>query len=300
MKKSNLKFGAIGVFGRANAGKSTLINALVGEEVSIVSFRPQTTRRRILGILTKEEKQIVFCDTPGLHQVKNKLDAFMNEEIHATLHGLQGSLYLVDVVDVRFEEDQGYLEQLKSGLSGPMALVLNKADLAKDKDLEAIKKAYMEIAPFTACFTTSADKKQGLDELLNYVEGILPEGPHAYDAEYYTSLSEREIAEEVVRQVALEKFYQEVPHSVAVNVEQFKDRPNGKTFIEANITVEKDSHKKIIIGTSGKGIKELGQEARQRLNRLLGRDIFLQLWIKVRENWRKKDEWVKRLGYKKR
>ena len=295
-----LKFGVIGVFGRPNAGKSTLINSLVGEDVSIVSCRPQTTRRRILGILTKDSKQIVFCDTPGLHPVKNKLDAFMDDEIHSTMAGLHGFLYLVDASSFNIEYDKAYLEDLKSGYRGELNLVINKIDLVPDEQVVEIEKAYSSIVEFKNIFRIPTKKKKRLLKILNYIGKIIPEGPHAYHADFYTSLNEREIVEEVIRQVILERFHHEVPHSAAVQVEQFKERDGGKTFVEANIYIEKEGHKKILVGANGAGIKKIGQESRERLNRLLGRDIFLQLWIKVKQNWRKKDEWVRNLGYKKK
>ncbi len=293
------KFGAIGVFGRANAGKSTLVNAIVGERVSIVSKRPQTTRKRILGILTKDECQLVFCDTPGLHTVKNKLDAFMHEEILATVKGLQAGMYLVDLADIRHEEDKAYLSQLNPESGMPMFLVLNKTDIVEPDKVEFAVKLYSEFYPFDKIFALSAKNAEGFAPLLKALRRAVPEGPHAYDADYYTNQSEREIVEEVIREVVLQNFYQEVPHSLAVQVEQFCERENGKTFVEANLYVEKEGHKKIIIGKSGEGIKKIGQVARQRLNSLLGRDIFLQLWIKVRANWRRDEQWIERFGYRK-
>ncbi|MFZ5950826.1 MAG: GTPase Era [Candidatus Rifleibacteriota bacterium] len=292
------KFAAIGLFGRANAGKSTLINAMVGEQVSIVSNKPQTTRKRILGILTHKQTQLVFCDTPGLHQIKNKLDAFMHSEIMATLKGLQAGLYLVDLSDQRPDEDRSYLEQMRSEEEFPLFLVLNKSDLVEEADVEKAKQKYQEFFDFSGIFTVAARRGKTLNSLRDQLIKIAPEGPHAYDADYYTSLSEREIVEETIREVALESYYQEVPHSIAVQVEQFKERENGKTFVEANIFVERDSHKRIVVGKSGEGIRNLGKESRERLNRLLGRDIFLQLWVKVRENWRRSEEWIQRLGYR--
>jgi GTP-binding protein Era len=294
------KFGAVGVFGRANAGKSTLVNALVRENVSIVSSRPQTTRKRIMGILTtKDGAQLVFCDTPGLHKIKNRLDAFMHTEILATLKGLQAGMYLVDLADMRIEEDKLYLDQMTNDFEFPVILVLNKEDLVDSQTLKKAEQEYAELYNFSSIKTISARKQSNLLELLHELKTIVPEGPHAYDPDYYTSLTEREIVEEVIRQVVLENFRQEVPHSVAVVVEQFKQRPAGKTFIEANLFVEKPSHKPIIVGKAGAGIKNLGKVSRQRLNRLLGRDIFLQLWVKIRENWRRSDEWIQRFGYKK-
>jgi GTP-binding protein Era len=293
------KFGAVGVFGRANAGKSTLVNALVGERVSIVSKRPQTTRKRIMGILTADDCQLVFCDTPGLHAVRNKLDAFMHGEILATVKGLQAGMYLADLSDLKSDEDREYLAQLNPESQMPLFMVLNKADLVEEAAIASAIELYSGFYPFKAVFAISADKKQGLKKLLSALQGVVPEGPFAYDPEFFTSQSEREIVEEVIREVALHNFYQEVPHSIAVQVEQFKERETGKTFVEATIYVEKEGHKKIIIGKGGDGIKALGQIARERLNDLLGRDIFLQLWIKVRANWRRDEQWIARLGYKK-
>lgn len=293
------KFAAVGVFGRANAGKSTLVNALVGEQVSIVSKRPQTTRKRILGILTQNDAQLVFCDTPGLHRIKNRLDAYMQEEIVSTMRGLQLGLYLVDLADIEAEEDQDYLSQLKTDEDCPMILVLNKTDLVSEDILAEAEKTYAEFFSFDHVFKISAKEKLNIDQLLEKLIELAPDGPHAFDAEMYTSQSEREIVEEVIREIALKKYRQEIPHSMAVQVEQFKERENGKTFIEAVIHVEKDGQKKIVIGSGGRDIKELGLLAREKLNSLLERDIFLELWVKVRSDWRKSDSWIERLGYTK-
>lgn len=293
------RFGAVGVFGRANAGKSTLVNALVGEVVSIVSNRPQTTRKRILGILTLNETQLVFCDTPGLHSIKNKLDAYMNDEILATMKGLQAGMYLADLSDLKPDLDREYINQLDPESDMPLFLVLNKRDLVDEEKIEAAVKIYETFYPFKKVFAVSASKKKGLTSLLNYLCRAVPKGPHAYDADDYTSLTEREIVEETVREGILRLYNQEIPHSVAVQVEQFSERENGKTYIEATLSVERESHKKIIIGKEGLGIKKIGQIAREKLNTLLGRDIFLQLWVKVRSDWRHDEVWLKRLGYNK-
>jgi len=294
------KFGAIGVFGRANAGKSTLINALVGEKVSIVSSRPQTTRKRVLGVLTKADAQLVFCDTPGLHPIRNKLDAFMDNEIRETLKGLEGAIYLIDAADPRPLEDASYIPQIFSEIKGPIFLVVNKIDLLPHDKLSEIAQAFSSLGAFSGTFFISATRDKGLRELSAKLFSILPDGPHAYDPDSYTSMSEREIAEEIIREEILERYYHEVPHSVAVVVEQFKDRENGKTFIEANLIIEKEGQKRIIIGENGKEIKALGIAAREKLNSILGRDIFLKLWVKVRQNWRKREDWVKFLGYRPR
>ncbi|HEY9069585.1 MAG TPA: GTPase Era [Candidatus Ozemobacteraceae bacterium] len=298
----NTTFGAIGVFGRANAGKSTLVNALVGEKVSIVSKRPQTTRRRILGILTRGEAQMVFCDTPGLHAIKNRLDAFMAREIEATAEGLQGALYLVDLTDVRVEEDEAHLRDLQGWLGReiPLFLVLTKLDATKKADPAKTAESYAGLAPFAGVFRVSSERGTGLGELQNAIAGLLVPSPHAYEADLFTTQTEREIVEETIREVILETYYHEVPHSVAVVVEEFKERPNGKTFIEAHLVIERESHRKILLGREGSGLKSVGSIARERLNGILGRDIYLQLWVKVRPNWRKQDAWVRNLGYRDR
>lgn len=292
------KFGAIGLFGRANAGKSTLVNLLVGEKVSIVSKKPQTTRKRILGILTVDDCQMVFCDTPGLHSIKNKLDKYMNDEIAATLNGLQGGLYLADLSDLMPESDKEYLSQLNPNGDTDIFLVLNKSDLVDENTINQAKETYKELYPFKEIFVVSSKKKKGHLKIINKLKKILISGPFAFDPDYYTNQSEREIAEEIVREAILKTYHQEVPHSVAVQVDEFKERENGKTYISATLYVEKEAHKKIIIGKNGEGIKNLGSVARQKLNEMLERDIFLELWVKVRENWRQNEQWVSRLGYK--
>ncbi len=292
------RFGAVGVFGRANAGKSTLVNALVGERVSIVSNRPQTTRKRILGILTLNETQLVFCDTPGLHAIKNKLDAYMNDEIMSTMKGLQAGLYLTDLSDIQLDLDKEYISQLDPSSDMPLFMVFNKSDLVEEDKIEEARKAYESLYPFKKSFVISAAKKKGLKQLLNSLCKAVPKGPHAYDVDDYTNQTEREIVEETIREGILRLYNQEVPHSVAVQVEQFSERENGKTYIEATLNVEKEAHKRIIIGKDGSGIKKIGRIAREKLNTMLGRDIFLQLWVKIRPDWRHNELWIKRLGYK--
>ncbi len=294
-----LRFGAIGVFGRANSGKSTLVNTLVGEKVSIVSARPQTTRKRILGVLTVGKSQIVFCDTPGLHAVKNRLDAFMDHEIVETVAGLVGALYLVDCVKPQIEEDKGNLERLFSGSKIPVCLLINKCDLLDPGKVTNILETYKNLWKFEATFAISSLSKQNLKKLQSHLLGRLPEGVHAYDSDFFTASPEREIAAEIIRETMLEQYFHEIPHSTAVLVEEFKERENGKTYISANLILERDSQKKIVVGKAGEGIKKLGSVSREKLNQILGRDIFLQLWVKVRANWRKNEEWVRRFGYTK-
>jgi len=290
--------GAVGIFGRVNSGKSTLINALVGEKVSIVSPFPQTTRKRILGILTKGNYQIIFCDTPGVHPIKNRLDCFMEAEISETLHGLQGALYLVDSSQPKLEEDAKNFSKFFSKSDYPIGLVFTKIDLVDEKRLEEVKKMYSGLEGISKIFSVSANKRKFLDELLNEIFLWLPEQPHAYEPDFFTLSTEREISEEIIREQVLLRYYHEIPHSVAIVVEDFKERKNGKTYINAALYLEKESQKAILIGKGGEGLKRLGIAAREQLNHILGRDIFLQIWVKIRPNWRQKEAWVKRFGYK--
>ncbi len=295
---SEPRFGAIGVFGLPNCGKSSLVNALVGEAVSIVSPRPQTTRRRVMGILTVGTDQMAFCDTPGLHRPRNKLDEFMAAEVDSTLEGLHAGLYLVDLGSPRPDEDSSFLKAISGRLDGPLFLVFNKRDLVKDAQLGQIAQSYEGLASFAGEFQVSALKGTGLKELLRRLREVIPPGPHGFSEDDYTSLTEREIAEEVIREEMLKLYRHEIPHSTAVVIEEFKERENGKTYIEANLFLEKESQKRIVIGRDGTALKTIGTNARERLNHILGRDIFLQLWVKVRAGWRKSAEWVRRLGYK--
>ncbi|MBF0499968.1 MAG: GTPase Era [Candidatus Riflebacteria bacterium] len=307
MKSSAIetRFGAIGVFGRANAGKSTLVNTLVGEHVSIVSAKPQTTRRRILGILTRGSDQIVFCDTPGMHPIRNKLDAFMATEISETLRGLQAAMFLVDASDPRPEEDAVYLSNVVKLLDGPLMLVFTKMDILEKRVCKAdatakireLEEQYRSKTKFSGVFAVSSTRNAGLADLLEKLKTLLVPGAHAYSADDYTTQSEREIVEEVIREEILKKYRDEVPHSVAVIVQDFQERENGKTVVTVDLILEKSSHKKIIIGSGGEGIKALGISAREHLNQLLGRDLYLELWVRIRANWRKDDVWVRRMGY---
>lgn len=292
--------GYVGVLGRANAGKTTLVNALVGEKVAIVGPRPQTTRRRIMGVRTRGRDQFVFCDTPGLHAVRHALDGFMREEVHETLPGLALALYLVDASAPAWDEDAAHLaDLLAAGLACPVALVVAKCDRVRERArLDEIVARARALHPFVAVCEVAATKDRGLEPLLDVAAAHLPPGPHPYDADTYTLEPERDIAAEVIREQILARYRHEVPHALAVVVEEFKERDGGKTYIRAVLHPERESHKKILVGRGGSAIKALGTAARLELNRMLGRDIFLELWVKVVPGWRKKAAWLRRLGYR--
>ncbi|MBF0409202.1 MAG: GTPase Era [Candidatus Riflebacteria bacterium] len=291
------KFGYIGVFGRANAGKSTLVNSLVEADVSIVSPRPQTTRKRILGIITRDVSQIVFCDTPGLHPVKNKLDSFMNSEIASVPDNICAGLYLIDSFKPVLSEDSQYIDQLFSTRKVPLIGILTKTDLSKPPQLNEVLESVLGMKKFQTVLAISALKTKGIGALWETILPLVPEGPHCFPEDDYTTQTEREICEEIIRQEVLNRYFQEVPHSVAVTIEEFKERDSGKTFVSAVLNVEKEGHKKIIIGKNGDNLKALGVSAREKLNSQLGRDIYLELWVKVRHNWRKSEDWIRKLGY---
>ncbi|MBI3038751.1 GTPase Era [bacterium] len=293
------KFGSIAVLGRTNAGKSSLINAFVGEKVSIVSNHPQTTRRKTLGILTRASVQIAFCDTPGFHPKRNKLDGRMEEEILESLEGVDGALYLIDASDPNSKEDANFLSSVQCLRKIPLSFVFNKIDLLEENQLSKIKEHYKGKEFSCANFFVSVTEKRGLGEVLNHIIKWLPFGDFGYDPDIFTSSSEREIVEEIIREGILNQCYHEVPHSVAVVVSDFVERENGKTWIRAEIYLERESQKKILIGSSGSMIKQLGTNARKQLNHLLGRDIFLELWVKVRLKWRNQENWISRLVFKK-
>lgn len=291
-------FGQVGVFGRTNAGKSTLVNRLVGEMVSIVSARPQTTRNRILGILTRGPHQVVFCDTPGLHSKRTKLDEYMRQVVEGTLSGLDLGLYLVDAEDAGVELDREYLQEIFMGKRFPLFLVLNKCDRVHPAEQQRIIEDYTKQFTFQNSFAISATEGTGVSVFLQVLSEALPPGKHHYSADDYTTQTERELASEIIREEILLRYRHEIPHGTSVIIDEFQDRENGKTLIKATLHVEKESHKKIIIGKGGEEIKQLGMTSRQRLNELLGRDIYLELWVKVLLNWRKTDAMVRRMGYK--
>ena len=293
------KSGFITIIGRPNVGKSTLLNQILGEKIAIVSDKPQTTRNRIQSIHTTDKYQMIFVDTPGINKARNKLDEFMTKEVSTALEDMDVLLWLIDDSLSLGSGDKKILEDLKT-IKTPKILVINKMDKLSEKNLEKIKNNYKDINIFEDIVPISAINGKNVDKLLNKISGILPEGPKYYPEDMITDQPERVIVGEIIREKSLHYLQQEVPHGVAVEVTSMKERKEKEIIdIQATIFCEKDSHKGIIIGKSGRKLKGIGKSSRQEIEKFLGIKVNLQLWVKVTKNWREKENLVKRMGYKK-
>jgi len=283
----SFRSGFVAVVGKPNVGKSTLVNHFVGRKVSIVSPRPQTTRRRILGILNRPDAQIVFVDTPGIHKPKYKLGEQMVEAAVGALSDADLILFVVDASKPPTAEDRHIAELLTKGARAPIVLVLNKMDKLPPDKVKPHTEAYWQLVPNHADWMmTNAVKGHNCDKLLQIILKHLPESPPYFPQEQITDQPERLFAAEIIREKALLYTYQEVPHGIGVAIERWEERPNGVLYIAATIYVERENHKGIVIGESGKMLKKIGQKAREELELWLGRKIYLELWVKVREDWR--------------
>lgn len=297
---SDFRSGFVAVLGRPNAGKSTLVNALLGQKVAAVSPRPQTTRRRQLGILTRKDAQLIFVDTPGIHDPRHKLGEFLNQEAEAALEGVDVILFLVDI-SAEPTEDDARIASLLKGISPrvPLALVANKCDLIQPGLLTP------RLATFRALvdsdmkvLSISATRGDGLNQLLDLIISMLPVRPPDYEEDQVTDLYERDIAADLIREAALFKLRDEVPHSLAVRIDEFTERANGMTYIAATLFVERESQKGIVIGEGGRMLKQIGTRARQEIESMGGHKVYLELRVKVEKDWRNDESALKRFGYK--
>lgn len=293
--------GFIAIIGRPNVGKSTLLNALLGQKIAAVSPRPQTTRRRQLGILTLKNAQLIFVDTPGLHSAKHKLGEFLNQEAQEALDGVDLILWLVDSSTTPTEEDTQIANLLKGvARRTPRMLVLNKVDLVKSEDLSARESEYAVLMENASLMKVSASNRLGLGELLEALIQASPEREADYPEEQVTDLYEREIAGDLIREACLIKLRDEVPHGMAVRIDEFKERENGMAYIAATIFVERESQKGIVIGEGGKMLKSIGSAARKEIEEMGGRKVFLELRVKVSKDWRNDPNMLKQFGYGKK
>jgi GTP-binding protein Era len=282
--------------GRPNVGKSTLMNALLGQPVSAVSPRPQTTRRNQLGILTLEDAQIVFVDTPGLHEERNKLGEYMNSQALSALEDADVVLFLVDASENPDKEDR-LLAQRADGRGQKLVLALNKIDLIDSLQLNRRRQAFGDLVVSTKTVEISATEHTGLAELMSALLDLIPVGEAYYPEEQVTDLYEKQIAADLIRAAALNLLRDEVPHGIAVRIDAFTERGETGARIEATIFVERESHKGIVIGEGGKMIKEIGSTARKEIETMSGRKVFLELRVKVKANWRQDKKELERLGY---
>jgi GTP-binding protein Era len=293
------KSGFITILGKPNVGKSTLVNALLGQKVAAVSHRPQTTRRRQLGILTLPDAQLVFIDTPGVNIPRHKLAEFFNQEAEEALQDVDVILFMVDAEQEPDQEDIRAAKLLTSMRRRPTVLVgLNKIDKVPQSALEEVQKKYGVLLPAAPILAFSAATHQGLGELIERIKSLLPERPPEYPEEQVTDLYEREIAIELIREAALVYLQQEVPHALAVRLDEFKERDNGNAFISATLLVEHESQKGIVIGQGAAMLKKIGSAARREIESMSGRKVFLDLRVKVAKDWRDDENALRRLGYK--
>ena len=299
--ENNHKSGFIAVMGRPNVGKSTLLNRLLQQTIAAVSPKPQTTRLQQLGILTLPEGQLIFIDTPGLHFPKHKLGEFMNQDALQALEDADLALLILDGSEPPNEEDQIFGEALQEmEKKPPVFLILNKTDKLDSKELQNRSAQYQALLPNTALIPISAATGDNLDQLENRILEILPEGPLLFPEDQVTDLYEREIAADLIRAAAMRLLQKELPHVIAVRMDEYKERDNGSAYIEATIFVERDSQKGIVIGEKGKMIKRIGSDARKEIVAMSGRKIFLSLRVKVRKNWRNDLNALRLFGFKKK
>lgn len=296
--------GFVAVIGKPNVGKSTLMNAYLGQKVAIVSPKPQTTRNRLLGILTLErahgdpaDAQIVFVDTPGIHEPLHKLGEYMVETAARAIPDADVILFLVDASSPPSDEDRQIASLLSQQSRAPILLVLNKVDLVPPGQTTSHVETYQALGQFHDCLLISALFHDNLDRLLEATIERLPLGPRFYPEEQVTDQQLRFMAAELIREQALQHLRQEIPYSVAVIVDQFKERSEDLTYINATIFVERDTQKAIVLGQGGKMIKRIGRDARHSIEDLLGTRVYLELWVKVRKKWRRDEKELRRLGY---
>lgn len=296
MNKHYAGFAAI--VGRPNVGKSTLTNSLIGEKIAIMSDRPQTTRNKIMCILNTDNAQIMFLDTPGIHKPQHKLGEYMVNAAESTLQEVDVILFVVDVSEKRGAGEDYILNKLHK-VKTPVILVANKVDKLEDKkQLFGIISSYVKDFNFAAVVPVSALQDTQFDGLVEEIVKHLPEGPAYYDEDMITDQPERVIAAEMIREKVLLSTHDEVPHSIAVEIDEFKLRGNDDIFIRATIFVERESQKGIVIGAKGSLLKKIGSEARKDIEALLGNKVFLDLWVKVNADWRNKDKALKQFGYR--
>lgn len=294
------KSGFVTIIGRPNVGKSTLLNNVIGQKISAISNKPQTTRNKITFIHTDESSQIIFLDTPGIQTPKNKLGNYMLEVSESTLSEVDVITYIVDCSTSIGRLDSYIINEFKEkNIKTPIILLINKIDEIPKEELFKIIEMYSELGIFKEIIPISALRNDGIDAYLDTLKSYLKEGPQYYPEDMITDKPERFIVSEIIREKALRHLDEEVPHGIAVSIESMKERPNKNIMdVEATIYVERETHKGIVIGKNGSMLKKIGSEARKEIENLLDTRVHLKLWVKVEKNWRDLDNKVKYFGYK--
>ncbi len=294
---SDFRSGFVSIVGRPNVGKSTLLNTILGQKIAIASNKPQTTRNRILGIHNDAASQILFLDTPGLHRAKGRLNKFMVDQALAACSDVDAILFLVEATDSPGGGDDFILDILAKG-KAPVILVINKVDLIERPKLLPLIETYSRRFDFAAIIPVSAQNGEGVTDLVETVTGLLPAGPRYYPEDLVTDLPERFIVGEMVREQILKQTRDEIPYGVAVMVERFEEKPEKNlVVIDALVVVEREPHKKIILGKGGARIRSIGKAARYDIERMLGTRVFLDLFVKVEKNWTQSERLLKEFGY---
>lgn len=296
MNNKAFKSGFAAIIGRPNVGKSTLMNQVIGQKIAIMSDKPQTTRNKIHGVYTTDRYQVVFLDTPGIHKRQSKLGDYMNMTALGTLGEVEAVLFLVDASEGIGGGDRYIAEQLKK-VTTPVILVMNKIDKIEPEALLPLIEEYRKLYDFAEIIPVSAKLGSNVNTLLEQLEKYLPPGPQYYPEDQVTDHPEQFVCAELIREKILHMTREEVPHSIAVTIEDMKVEENGTVYISAVIFVERDSQKGIIIGKQGSLLKEVGRQARQDIQRLLGSKIFLELWVKVKKDWRNQERVLRDLGF---
>lgn len=289
--------GFIALVGRPNVGKSTLLNTVLGEKISIVSAHAQTTRNKITGVWNGENSQIVFLDTPGMHKPKSKLGEVIRQSTVDAI-GEVDIVVMICACDDPPGAGDRYLLSLLENKKTPVVLVLNKIDLVSEAAILKKIKQYSQMYNFKEIIPVSAQTGRNMDELMQVLEKILPEGPKYFPDDMITDQPERIIVQEIVREKILLRTHEEIPHAIGVFTEEFKVRENGKVYIRCTIYVERESQKRIVIGLKGSLLKDAGKEAREEIQKVVGSPVFLDLWVKVNRDWKNKDYMLRELGYK--